>query len=290
MRHRVREGGLLVARNSEWLLACLRPRSRFVFETHDPPRGLRDRLITDRVLEHPGLKALVVISRPLRDAWAAARPQIASRILVAPDGADAVADPDGSAAQPRDATAPFRVGYVGHLYPGRGGELLVDVARTVPEAEFHLVGGRPEDVARLRGLAPPPNVIFHGHRPPSEVPTLMRRFDAVVAPYQAKVAVSGGGGDTVAWMSPLKIFEYMSHAKPIVVSDLPVLHEALERDRTALFVPASDVSAWADALRRLMRDPDERQALGRRAHETFLARYTWSRRAARILEAAGATS
>lgn len=290
VRPRLCNDSLIVARNAEWLLACLNRRSRFIFETHSPPNAYYDRLIAGRILKHPGLKAFVVISRPLRDMWVAAHPHSAERIIVAPDGADPVPGLDPCAVVEADSSAPFRVGYVGHLYPGRGGELILEMARKIPEAEFHLVGGRPEDISRLHGLAPPPNIIFHGHKPPREIPDMMRCFDVVLAPYQTKVEIHGGGGNTVAWMSPLKIFEYMSYAKPILVSNLSVLKEALEPDHTAVFIKSDDASAWAAALRDLMSDPVKRQALGKRAHDAFLQRFTWSRRAARLLEAAGVTS
>jgi len=35
----------------------------------------------------------------------------------------------------------------------------------------------------------------------------------LLAPYQKEVAVGGGSGNTVDFMSPLKVFEYMSNKK-----------------------------------------------------------------------------
>jgi len=111
-----------------------------------------------------------------------------------------------------------------------------------------------------------------------------RRFDIAMAPYQKIVAVAGGKGNTVEWMSPLKIFEYMAYGKAIIASDLPVLHEVLVPDRTALMVEPGDVAAWKNAICRLMINTEERRALGREARVKFLANYTWKRRAERILD------
>jgi glycosyltransferase involved in cell wall biosynthesis len=36
-----------------------------------------------------------------------------------------------------------------------------------------------------------------------------------------------GKGNTVGWISPLKIFEYIAAKRPIIASDLPVLREIL---------------------------------------------------------------
>ena len=44
----------------------------------------------------------------------------------------------------------FTAGYTGHLYPGRGASLLLDLADHLPEVSFMIAGGEPQDVARLR--------------------------------------------------------------------------------------------------------------------------------------------
>jgi len=272
---------ILYARNVEWLLACLRPDSRFIYESHEPPSDARHHFMHRRLFRHSGFLGLVVISQPLRSAYLSAYPHLnGTKVVVAADGADEVDVPAF-----RDTPhARFQVGYVGHLYPGRGGDLMIKLARALSDADFHLVGGRSEDISRLKSLDPPANIVFHGHRPPACLSDFYRRFDAVLAPYQTKVSVAGGRGNTARWMSPLKIFEYMAHARPIIASDLPVLREVLSPDRTALLVEPNDPAAWIEALRWLMNEPAERRALGERGHAAFLANYTWRRRASRILD------
>lgn len=275
-------GHIFFARNAEWLVACLTRDSRFIYESHQPPRNLRDRLIHRHLFRHPGFLGLVVISKRLRAAYLSAYSHLLpSKVVVSPDGADEVPEVDLEGRR----NVRVQVGHVGHLYPGRGGELMIAVAHALPEMDFHLVGGRGEDIARLNALDPPHNLVFHGHRPPAELAGFYRRFDVVVAPYQKKVAVAGGEGNTVEWMSPLKIFEYMAYAKPIVSSNLPVLHEVLVPDRTALMVEPSDVAAWTRALTRLKENPEECRELGRQARAAFVSSYTWRRRAKRILDA-----
>jgi glycosyltransferase involved in cell wall biosynthesis len=85
-------------------------------------------------------------------------------------------------------------------------------------------------------------------------------------------------------MSPLKVFEYMAAGKAIVCSDLPVLREVLEHERTALLVPPDDRDAWVGALVRLARDVPFRHCLGAAARRELEDKYTWQRRAQRVLE------
>ena len=43
------------------------------------------------------------------------------------------------------------VGFTGHIYPGRGADLLFELAKQMPQVNFLWVGGTPELVAHWRG-------------------------------------------------------------------------------------------------------------------------------------------
>ena len=68
-------------------------------------------------------------------------------------------------------------------------------------------------------------------------------------PYQRNVSIGIKGSNTADWMSPLKLFEYMSSGVPIISSDLPVLREILEDRRNALLVPPKNFDSWDEALK-----------------------------------------
>jgi glycosyltransferase involved in cell wall biosynthesis len=111
-------------------------------------------------------------------------------------------------------------------------------------------------------------------------------MDAVLAPYLRVVhGVGGGGGNLAAWMSPLKIFEYMAAGKPILSSDLPVLREVLRDGENAMLRAPEDIEGWATALTQLFRDEGLRARLGAQARRDFDAHYSWNRRARSILDA-----
>ncbi len=281
VRHEVGKSSLLYARNAEWLLASLGSGHRFIFESHQLPADPRVSTVHRRLFEHSGFLGLVVISEALRTAYLSAYPHLsARRVIVAADGADKI-ETESFENTPNSR---LQIGHVGHLYPGRGGELMIDIARALPGMDFHLVGGRSEDIARLKALMPPDNLTFHGHRPPSELPEFYRKFDVAIAPYQKKIAVAGGSGDISRWISPMKIFEYMSFAKPIVASDIAVIREVLVPGHTAILVDPDNLAGWIRAVQRLMENPEERRKLGQHALANFESRYTWRSRASRILD------
>ncbi|MCK4304500.1 MAG: glycosyltransferase [Candidatus Eisenbacteria sp.] len=179
----------------------------------------------------------------------------------------------------------LHVGYVGHLYPGRGMEVIVELARGFPEVTFHIVGGAEQDLAHWKAVCQSAaNVRFHGFIPHGALGSFYKGFDIVLAPYQREVSGPGGKGDTSRWMSPLKVFEYMAHGKPIICSDMPVLHEVLQDRTNSLLVDPGDAAAWKAALAELLASADLRSTLGRAARKAFLERYTWGVRSEYVLE------
>jgi len=263
-----------------------------VFEAHGLPEGVLSTLLWRRLMRSPALARLVVISTALRDILRSAR-LLPARVetVVAHDGADPVAPGQPGTANSPPAAPPApggrSVGYVGSLYAGRGVELVVEVARRIPEARFHVVGGGERELAEWRAAATPPNLTFEGFVPPEHLGRWYARLDVLLMPYQRNVAVATGTADTSRWMSPMKMFEYMAAGRPIVASDLPVLREVLEDGRNALLAPPEQVDAWEGAVRRVLDDPELADRLGRSARQDLEAHYTWDARARTVLEGLG---
>ncbi len=254
-----------------------------VYESHVPADNIRP--ITTQMfqslLTKSNLISLVVISEKLKDYYKA-KYDIDSRILVAHDAATRQ---NGSKIEHIQKASGQQVGYVGHLYEGKGIELIVKLAREVPEATFHIVGGTEKDLNKWQSETDNvSNIVFHGFVQPGEVADYLKSFDTVIAPYQNEVHGAGGGTNLSRWMSPLKIFEYMSAEKPIVCSDLPVLREILTNRENALLRQPNDVAGWADALRELQRNDTLRQKLVANARRDFETQHSYEARAKAILE------
>jgi glycosyltransferase involved in cell wall biosynthesis len=256
---------------------------RVMHELHRPLSHLasRDARLTKLVLQHRRMVRAVTISSALMKQYLIDTPQIERKLFVAHDAASINSDP----ANIDPSTREFRVGYVGSLFPGRGIELIMSVARECTFARFHIVGGSKEEVARydqeLKGLS---NVYMHGYQPNAVAMKMLKEFDVVLAPYGSKVSVYGDAdADTSAFMSPLKLFEYMAAGKAIICSDHEVLKEVVTHEVTALICPRENIAAWVGALRRLWHDVSLRNSLGGNARKVCENNYTWKIRAERIL-------
>jgi glycosyltransferase involved in cell wall biosynthesis len=266
-----------------------------IFEIHDLPGGKSGKHLFRTYLRGRGASTLVIITLALKEA-------LAEQYSLQPSGIQVVIEPDGvdlrryrSLPSPKEArlkletefgfaVEKFTIGYTGHLYPGRGINLLLELASNLPEFNFLIVGGEVAEVERYRSLIDErglDNVHLTGFISNTELPHYQAASDVLVMPYQKQVKASSGG-DISRFLSPMKLFEYLACGRPIVSSNLPVLKEILDSN-TAILLPPDDVAAWKSALLNLHKDPILAKELSRVSKEKSL-KHSWKARAERILE------
>jgi glycosyltransferase involved in cell wall biosynthesis len=261
-----------------------------IFEIHDfPYKGMGARLLR-LFLRGRGARRLVVITHALAADLAAkfGTPDVPPFTVIAPDGVD-IARYQGlpnpvKARKALNLPPGFTAVYTGHLYPGRGAELILEMAARIPEVNFLLVGGEPGDVNRVRkeahaaGLE---NLMLTGFVPNAELPQYQAAGELLLMPYQERVAASSGG-DIARYLSPMKMFEYLACGRAILSSDLPVLQEVLT-PQNACILPADNPDAWASTIRSIKNEPRTMRSLAVGALNTA-REHTWEARAEKVLE------
>ena len=261
-----------------------------VYEAHSVPRGKLGAWYFQRALKGRGMRRVVAISNALKSMLVEefGPTLVEDDVVVAHDGVDlerfeSLPGPGQARAELGIESDNWTVGYAGHLYPGRGIELILELAERLPQINFMIVGGQPESVAERRqelSTLRLPNVRYQGFVANADLPTYLAACDVLLMPYQRRVAGSSGG-DISAWLSPMKMFEYMASGRLIISSDLPVLLEVLN-DKNAVLCGPEDVDAWERAIRRAMTDTRWCQTLARSARSDVEG-YTWRRRVRHVL-------
>jgi glycosyltransferase involved in cell wall biosynthesis len=261
-----------------------------MLELHDRITGRLGPLLFRSFVRGPGRKRFLPITRALQhiieDEFGLKLPE--QEVVVAPMGVDL----ERYQNLPSTAAARLELGlpgtptviYTGHLYPGRGMDLLVGLARALPGVRFLWVGGRPADVTAWQDRlieAQVSNVTLTGFIHNAEVPVYQAAADVLLMPYERSIATSSGG-NTADVCSPMKMFEYMAAGRAILSSDLPVLHEVLN-ENNAVLCPPDNLPEWLDALQSLLADAPRRERLARQAQLDVQA-YTWQARAARAIQ------
>ncbi len=254
-------------------------------EAHHPGQARSPRL--QRMLERAdertlrGARGLVSLTESFRSEILARGWQPTARVFVIPDAYDDAVYYPRPQSEARAALGLAQdakiVAYAGLTFKYRGLDVLLRAFQTWGEVNARLVlaGGREFEIRELRALAAQLGIAAQvdliGRKPAETIAQLLAAADALVIP------------DTVtdATASPLKMFEYMAMARPVVCVERPALCEIL--GDAALYFPRGDVGALANALARAVQG--DLDALAQRARARA-AEFTYARRADKIIRAA----
>ncbi len=207
-----------------------------------------------------------------------------SRFQVVPNGVDlALFKPIDMQLARRSLSWPETgriVTFVGKFVPWQGLETLLDAANMLRNhgLSWMLVGDGPlRDSIRRRiednGLAG--TVLMTGPLDHPQVPLAIAASDLCVAPF------SHGRNDMIE-ISPLKIFEYMAMARPVIASNVPGIREIVQG--AGVVVEGDNAQALADAVSALLASPAKREQMSRTGFENA-SRASWESRAKSILSA-----
>ncbi|MFC2048984.1 glycosyltransferase family 4 protein [Elusimicrobiota bacterium] len=250
---------------------------RSVLELHSTPDTWMKKMMICFLCRRPTFFRIVSISFAMAENLSSLVP--ANKLQVSHDGARAVNIPLPESQQSKE----IKIGYAGHLYRGKGGELITEIAGIMPECSIHIYGGTKDDIKRYQKNAPG-NMVFYGHLNRKEIMEVLEKLDIVLLPVKKTVYARNGKLNIADIMSPLKLFEYMSLGKAIVASNLPVIREVLESGRNSVLCDPDDAGEWKNAIKKLLEDSNLRTDLGRAAHNDFMNSYTWEIRARKVLE------
>jgi glycosyltransferase involved in cell wall biosynthesis len=193
-------------------------------------------------------------------------------------------DPEQFFARPKDQAlldqfgitpADFTLVYAGSLTPYEGLDDLIAAIGLLKKSgrrvKLIIVGDGHErvELARLVQLAAlEREVIFVGRVSPSDVARYWSLADAVALPRKdLKVC---------RIVSPLKPFEVMAMRLPLIVSDLPVMHEIVRDGETGRICRPGNPSDLALVIEQLALDPEQRGRLGEAGRQWILQHRTWS--------------
>jgi glycosyltransferase involved in cell wall biosynthesis len=202
------------------------------------------------------------------------------RVTVVPNGVDAAAfspaPPDPGLRRRYGLEGAFAFGYISNIdHPRENQELLVDATRELLRRGRRVRclidgdGRRRDEVehyareARVNGA-----VIFTGRIPHEEIAAHYSVLDAFVVPRR---------DERVARMvTPLKPFEALAMARPLVVADLPSLREIADPETRGIAFPPGDAAALATALERLIDHPDLGERMGQAGRAWVIRDRTWA--------------
>ena len=289
-------------------------------------RGRKLMTVTTSALRNALERSTKIQFRPERSAALSLSKgrRVNASLLVAPNGVelekyDGLPNPDEARHQ-LNLPDGLTVGFTGHIYPGRGADLLFELAKQMQHVNFLWVGGTPELVGFWRGKlteANMTNVTMTGFVQHERIPLYQAASDILLMPYSRSISASSGQ-DIAEVINPMKMFEYMAAARAIVSADLPSIREVLNegnavfceagqelgisasrqelgggrvapsalrgayRDHVAERHPEA-LEGWKAAIESLLGDESRRRELGNQARKD-VEMFTWVQREEKVMD------
>jgi len=230
----------------------------------------------------PRCTGIVTVSSSLKDHLVRDYSLHPEKIVVLPNAADPdVFHPE---VHPQQNCGGYRLdgecfGFVGGFYPWHGLDLLLDAFLSLwdsfPNAKLLLIGDGPEKarlLSRVKEAGAQGRVYFAGKVPHNDLPKWISAFHVGVMP------------DSNEYGSPMKIFEYMSMGKPVIVPDYLPLRDAVDDQVEGMIFAPGNIEALAGQMRRLLGDPALYGHMAEAARRRVIFRHNWEQNARTILE------
>ncbi len=204
------------------------------------------------------------------------------KIIVMPNAADTgLFDPTKH--KPRRIFKGFTVGYVGTITRWQGLDSLIDsvseLSKDGKDVNLVLVGDGPfrEELERKSESVGLKHCIrFIGAVARSEIPSYVAGFDVG---YSGQTPLEVGG----MYLSPLKLYEYMAMAKPVIASSHEDAERLVEHGLTGFLFAPGDREQLKTAILRANKDVAVLQTMGERARGKIVAEHSWSVRVERMI-------
>lgn len=277
---------------SIYCLFFLRHKTKYIYEAHSEP-DLVNRFFERSVLNRNNCIGLVVISNALKERYLELYPLLNSdNVYVLHDGADIESkNIEAIHLENLVGTADVKIGYVGHLYPGKCMETLIPMAEKCTHYSFHVIGGTQYWIDYWKKETKEKkidNIIFHGFVNNGEIGAYYNALDISLLPFSKNIYTGKNKRNDIGrWTSPLKLFESMAYAKTILVSRLPTIEEVLADMQDCVFVDPNNIDDWVTKLNYLVDNESVRGKLGLSANEKLKKDYTWEKRAKRVITIIG---
>ena len=173
------------------------------------------------------------------------------------------------------------VGFVGSFLITQGIDTLIDAAHAVvskhPDTRFLLVGDGPM-MKTWKGKVTRKKLqetfIFIGQVPYKNVPKYIGVMDICVAPHRKDSNQS----------SPVKLFDYMACARPIVASDTGAVREITKNSGCALLVSPDKPDELAQGVKILIEDKKLRKKMGKKGREYVVKHFDREKITMRLIQ------
>lgn len=211
--------------------------------------------------------ALIAVTDGLA-AWIASHPGLAGTVHIVTNGVDTTLfHPDAVGGPAIDGRY---VLFFGGLVAWHGIPTMLKATQDPAwPAHMRLVIAGEGRTQHLPGQDEARHLILTGHLERTELAGLAARACAILCPIETH------GGRGVSGVAPLKLFEGMASARPVIVTDLPFQSDVVRQNACGVVIPPANSAALAAAVADMAANPDKAEAMGRNGRAAALRAFDW---------------
>ncbi|MDC0364662.1 glycosyltransferase [Candidatus Pelagibacter sp.] len=172
--------------------------------------------------------------------------------------------------------------YSGSFAKGKGLEIIMKVAKRLPNINFHLYGN--QETIYIKKIKKLKNVFFKGYIEYSKLVKIINNYKVLLMPYKKNVGVLIKNINVARYFSPLKMFDYLASGKIIIASDLPVYRDVLTNKVNSIIIN-DDANQWSKMISQTL-SSNKYNYLGKIARNNS-KKYSWNNRIIKIINFQG---
>ena len=161
----------------------------------------------------------------------------------------------------------LKLGYFGTINPSRGINIILKLAQTDKQNDYYIFGGSKEQIENLKKKYKLRNLYLKPYQHYKIIQTVFSKMDILLMPYSNKVTVSGNVSNTAKFMSPLKLFDYMSAGRLIISSDIEVLREVVNHNHCIFVKNYLNPISWLHEIKKIKNNLIKRNIIGKNSYK-----------------------
>ncbi len=167
--------------------------------------------------------------------------------------------------------------YIGSFYKGKGIEIIIKLSKIMPNIKFHLYG----DFAALEArkiFISQKNLKLVRKLNYNEVHKVLNKYQVALMPYGNKIMSKAKNIEISRYISPLKMFDYLSAGNIIIASKLSAYKHILKNNSNSFVIDNKRIYFWKKILNKIFKKPSNYKYIKLNAIKTA-KKYSWDMRA-----------
>ncbi len=177
--------------------------------------------------------------------------------------------------------------YTGSLHSGKGIEIIINLARKLPNIDFYVYGNiNTASINHINLCNSLSNIKLKGYLDYFKIPKVLKSHKIILMPYLDFTLGNHKTTNISKFMSPLKLFDYLSAGRIIIASKNKSYSHILENKNNCLTCNPKNINEWVSKIRMVLAKNFKNANIQKNALKTAKL-YTWNLRVNKIVNFIG---